>query len=239
MTDDEKKQPFSFATRVGLSGSTFHGIWTKGSTSIHRPTAKKIADVTGADIDWIHKGIGQPYPNTSTQPQKPPQHTSLSDFHPISTWDDNTPLEDDEVEIPFYRDLEFACGHGATNLIMDNDQTRTLRMGRRTLQNLGIQPTNIFVATARDQSMSPTINQGSTIWVDKGRTTIKDGKIFAIEWGDLYLCKRLYKAPNGGVRIVSDNHYEYPELTLTSEQIQQQNFRIIGWVWHWSVIESW
>lgn len=63
MTDDEKEQPFSFATRVGISSSTFHGIWTKGSTSIHRSTAKKIAEATGVDVDWLHKGIGVPYPN--------------------------------------------------------------------------------------------------------------------------------------------------------------------------------
>lgn len=63
MTDEEKEQPFSFATRVGISSSTFHGIWTKGSTSIHRSTAKKIADATGVSIDWLHKGIGTPYPH--------------------------------------------------------------------------------------------------------------------------------------------------------------------------------
>ncbi len=63
MTEDEKLQPFSFANRVGLGKSTFHSIWTKGSTSIHRSTAKKIADATGVDVDWLHKGVGTPYPN--------------------------------------------------------------------------------------------------------------------------------------------------------------------------------
>ena len=63
MTDDEKLLPFSFANRIGISKSTFHSIWTKGSTSIHRGTAKKIADATGVDIDWLHKGVGVPYPD--------------------------------------------------------------------------------------------------------------------------------------------------------------------------------
>lgn len=61
MTAEEQEQPFSFATRVGLGKSTFHSIWTKGSTSIHKATAKKIADATGANVDWIHKGVGEPY----------------------------------------------------------------------------------------------------------------------------------------------------------------------------------
>lgn len=66
MTDEEKKQPFSFATRIDISKSTFHSIWTKGSTSIHRSTAKKIADATGVNVDWLHKGIGEPYSDSST-----------------------------------------------------------------------------------------------------------------------------------------------------------------------------
>lgn len=66
MTDEEKEQPFSFATRVGISSSTFHGIWTKGSTSIHKSTAKKIADATGVNVDWLHKGIGEPFSSLET-----------------------------------------------------------------------------------------------------------------------------------------------------------------------------
>ena len=63
MTDGEKDYPFSFATRVGLNKSTFHNIWTKGSHNIHLSTAKKIADATGVNVDWLHKGIGEPYDN--------------------------------------------------------------------------------------------------------------------------------------------------------------------------------
>lgn len=63
MTDGEKDYPFSFATRVGLNKSTFHNIWTKGSDNIHLSTAKKIADATDVNVDWLHKGIGRPYPH--------------------------------------------------------------------------------------------------------------------------------------------------------------------------------
>ena len=60
MSEEEKKTPFSFATRVGLSKSTFHSIWTKASESIHRSTARKIANATGVSVDWLHKGLGEP-----------------------------------------------------------------------------------------------------------------------------------------------------------------------------------
>lgn len=70
MTEDERKYPFSFANRVDISKSTFHSIWTKGSTSIHRSTAKKIADATGVNVDWLHKGIGEPHDSSDKAQSK-------------------------------------------------------------------------------------------------------------------------------------------------------------------------
>ena len=87
--------------------------------------------------------------------------------------------------------------------------------------------------------MSPTIKDGDTIYVDLGRKTIKDGKIFAVCIGGLFYCKRLYNLPFGGVRIVSDNSDEFPEIQLTADQIKEQDFQITGWVWQISTLERW
>lgn len=83
MTDEEKRQPFSFATRIDIGKSTFHNIWTKGSTSIHRGTAKKIADATGVDVDWLHKGIGEPYKSSDTA-EKGIDHNVESQPQPVT-----------------------------------------------------------------------------------------------------------------------------------------------------------
>lgn len=245
MTDEEKQQPFSFATRVGISSSTFHGIWTKGSTSIHRGTAKKIADATGVDADWLHKGVGTPYP-VSDKPlrrghelaQQDNASSSVTNFRHVEDWDDDTPIEADEVQVPFYKHLRFACGDGSASMVMADEQ-RKLRMSRRTLNRLNIQPSNVLAAVASDGSMSPTINDGNTIFIDRGHDTIRDGKVFAIEHGGLFRCKRLYEMPNGGVRIVSDNDDEYPTIHLSADDQKDQHFCIVGWVFSWSVIDSW
>ena len=68
---------------------------------------------------------------------------------------------------------------------------------------------------------------------------IKDGKIFAICLGGLFYCKRLYNLPLGGVRIVSDNSVEFPEIQLSAQEIIDQQLEIIGWVWQISSLESW
>ncbi len=189
---------------------------------------KALANVLGITSTYLSFGEGEPIAKNE-----------ISNFRPISEWDEDTPLDSDEVEIPYYKNLAFACGHGNDNLITDDDEKRKLRMSRLTLQRLGIYQDQTFSATADGDSMSPTINDGNTIFVDKGRTKIKDGKIFAISHGGLHTCKRLYNLPNGGVRIVSDNKAEYKEIELSKKQIEEQEFVIIGWVYHWSNTERW
>ena len=63
MTDDEKLMPFKFATRIGISPSTFHSLWTKSASSMQRRTAEKIAQATGTDPDWIQTGAIKVEPN--------------------------------------------------------------------------------------------------------------------------------------------------------------------------------
>ncbi len=195
--------------------------WAKRGVS--KEGALKATEVYGGDANYILLG----------------KKDEISNFRPISEWDEDTPLDGDEVEIPYYKTLAFACGHGNENLITEDEELRKLRMSRFTLQRLGIYRDNTFSATADGDSMSPTINDGNTIFVDKGRTTIKDGKIFAVSYGGLHYCKRLYNLPNGGIRVVSDNKEEFPEFELTKKEIEEQEFVIIGWIYHWSNTERW
>jgi len=159
-------------------------------------------------------------------------------LNPVRTWDDSTPLDDDEIEIPFFKNFSFACGSGAINAHIANEK-RKLRMSKATLRNLSINKDNAVAATAAGDSMSPTIQDGDTIHIDLGRTEIKDGRIFVICIGGLHYAKRLYNLPFGGVRIVSDNSVEFPEITLTAEERIEQDFQVIGWIWQIARIEKW
>lgn len=164
--------------------------------------------------------------------------SKIPNFKEIEDWDDDTPISDDEVPIVFYKDFRLACGHG-TDSQAEEKETRRLRMSKITLKRRGIIANQAFAAVAEDDSMRPTIYDGDTIFVDTGRTTIKDGKIFAIEHGGLFRIKRLYKQPKGGVRIFSDNDIEFPEETLTAQDILEQEFKVIGWVFSIQRLETW
>ena len=199
--------------------------YSKGQAKPRNDKMKLLAQCLGVPITWLDYGEGEMTKNNYK-------------LAPITEWDDSTPLDDDEAEIPFYKDIAFACGYGAVNDDVTHE-TRKLRMGKRTLSNLGGLPENAFAVTARDDSMMPYVQDGDTIYIDKGRKEVKDGRIFAIRFGELCLCKRLYRLPDGGVRIVSDNAAEFPEQVATKQQISDGEFEVLGWVWSVSRLERW
>lgn len=203
-----------------VSRGTVSG-WVNGSNS---PSAKHIENLANAlktTTSWLLTGVG-----------------GSATFQPVETWDSDTPLDDDEVEIPFFKDFSFACGAGAIGVALANEK-RKLRLSKSILRNKAIDKKNAVATCASGDSMNPTIKDGDTIHIDLGRKTIKDGKIFAVCHGGLFLAKRLYNLPMGGVRIVSDNSIEYPEIQLTAQEVIDQQFEIVGWIWQISSMENW
>lgn len=208
---------------IGITQSALSQLETgRVDSSSHLPA---IANFLGVDAYWLQTG-------------ETPSVVRNDNFHQVSVWDEGTPLEDDEVEIPFFKDFSFACGSGAINDHINNEK-RKLRIPKSTLRNLAISKDSAVAATATGDSMSPTIQDGDTIHIDMGRKDIKDGRMFVICIGGLHYAKRLYNMPFGGVRIVSDNSVEYPEIVLTAEEKLSQDFQVIGWIWQITRIEKW
>ncbi len=149
----------------------------------------------------------------------------------VHAWDSQTPVDDDEVEVPFYKDFLVSCGSGTVHEIV-GEATKKLRLSKSTLSSYGVEPENAYALTAYGDSMSPIINPGATVYVDIGRTNIIDGKIYAINHGGLFKFKYLYRMPKGGVRIVSVNSEEYPEEVLTAEEVMDQEFCVVAYAFN-------
>lgn len=215
-----------FAEKIGMSYNLL-------SQYIGKNPKKNIGDDTAEKIE-----------NAFNKPKgfldQANQFNSIKDqhFQIVDTWDSETPLGDDEVEIPYFEDFSFACGSGSIGEALESE-TSKLRLSKSVLRNLTIDKKNAVATRASGDSMNPTIKDGDTIHIDLGRKTIKDGKIFAICHGDLFYAKRLYNLPLGGVRIVSDNSAEFPEMRITAQEVIDQKFEIVGWIWQISSIESW
>lgn len=222
----------ALAQFCGVSKVTV-GLWMNGtSKTLDSKNLSKASAFFDVNPLWLAGDEQSSMLDLPIDPSKIPNYTEVDD------WDSHTPVDDDEVPIVFYKDFHLQCGDGLENLV-ESHERRRLRMSKSTLKRLSIEHTLAFAATAQDGSMSPTICNGDTVFVDSGRKNIKDGKTFAVEHGGLFRIKRLYKMPNGGVRIVSDNHLEYPEEILTAQDIIEQQFIILGWVFSIQRLESW
>ena len=206
---------------TGAGRATVSG-WVNGTNNPSAKHLDNLAKTLKTTTNWLLTGIADTGQN----------------FQSVEVWGDNSPLDDDEVEIPFFKDFSFACGAGSIGEALANEK-RKLRMSKATLRNKAIDKKNAVATSASGDSMNPTIKDGDTIHIDLGRKTIKDGKIFAVCHGGLFLAKRLYNLPMGGVRIVSDNAAEYPEIQLTAQEILDQQFEVVGWIWQISTMESW
>ncbi|MDH2662937.1 helix-turn-helix transcriptional regulator [Acinetobacter baumannii] len=188
--------------------------WKKRGVS--KAGALKAAAKFGVAANWILTGEGKKEESNITK---------------VVEWDTDTPLDNDEVEIPFYKEVLVSCGSGSLAEMVSNE-TRKLRLSKATLRQYGVDPSNAYALTAFGNSMSPVINNGATVYVDVGRTSIVDGKIYAINHGGLFKFKYLYRLPKGGVKIVSENKEEYPDEYLTAEDIMEQEFCVVAYAFN-------
>lgn len=156
----------------------------------------------------------------------------------ISNIDGMISINDDLISIKYYSDIPVSCGFGSFGEVLEK-ASEELTISYSGLKDRHIYPSMCVAFPASGDSMLPTIKNKDTVFVDLERKTIRDGKVFAICHGGLFKFKRLYNLPMGGVRIVSDNHNEYPEERLTAQEIIDQQFEIIGWAWSWQSMDTW
>lgn len=158
--------------------------------------------------------------------------SNVSEFIELDPWDSKTPLTEDEVEVPFYMEIELSAGNGSE--VQLETTGPKLRFSKSTLRRHGIDPTHTACVKVSGNSMEPVIPDGATVGIDTANTIIKDGDMYAIDWAGALFVKTLTRRPGGGLRIRSFNTDEYPDENLNSEEAM--SVRVIGRVFWYSVI---
>lgn len=202
-----------------------YAAFESGETK-HTKFAIQIAQALGISMEEV-AAVSSASPN----PRDSTQSTLLT---PIEVWDDETPLDEDEVEVPLLKEVELSAGTGRAAI---QEVTRSkLRFGRRTLRRMGVEPENAVCATVTGNSMEPVLPDGSTVGVDKGKTTVKDGDMYVLSHGDHLRVKLLYRLPRGGIRLRSFNRDEHPDEEYPETALVEEEIAIIGRVFWYSVL---
>lgn len=89
-------------------------------------------------------------------------------------------------------------------------------------------PSDLLCFRIIGSQMSPVINKEDVVLVNKKHKILEDGHIFLIQISRSIMVRRLYKTVDNGVRVVSDNKLEYPEILIKPEDLQTCDFKIMG-----------
>ena len=104
------------ARRIDESPQTLTN-WKKRGVS--KAGALKAAAEFGCSANWVLSGVND---------------SSGGDVSRVTGWDGSTPLDSDEIEIPFYKDVLVSCGSGSLGEII-NSESRKLRSSKCTCIN--------------------------------------------------------------------------------------------------------
>ncbi|WP_337993409.1 helix-turn-helix transcriptional regulator [Pseudomonas putida] len=183
------------------------------------------------DQHWL--ATGEAHPSGMSLPPSPPPADAqvLGSF---DVWDDDTPLDDDEVYVPFLKEVELSAGSGRT--VVEQSHKQKLRFGKLTLRRQGVQPDDAVCVTVSGNSMEPVLPDKSTVGVNQGCTSVVDGKMYAIDHDGQLRVKLLYRLPGGGIRMRSFNRDEHPDEEYTAQEMLDQNIHIKGKVFWSSVL---
>lgn len=131
--------------------------------------------------------------------------------------DDVTPAgSDDDVEIQQW-DVSYGMGAGSyLDLPVTGEKHKFSRSWLR--QFTSAPPDKVFLATGTGDSMMPTILDADMVVIDTTQREVRMAdRIWAAAYGPTGIIKRLRPAPDGSVKILSDNPSVPPDAAYDGE----------------------
>ena len=127
------------------------------------------------------------------------------------------------LQLPLY-DVEVSAGAGSLVVSEEKSSAIVFSEAYITLE-VGVKASNIFLMPVKGDSMQPTLKNGSLVMVNKVDQFTGDG-VYVFRFDSQLMVKRL-QFSKYGLNVVSDND-TYQSWELTKEEIQSNDFQIIG-----------
>ncbi|AWM80518.1 transcriptional regulator [Gammaproteobacteria bacterium ESL0073] len=222
---DLKISQGSIADFMGINQSSV-SHYLNGLNPLNANAAAKFAKILQVDINEFSPRLAKEVNNLVSITVNNQPNTIE-----ISTYDENDPVENDEVVIPIFKDVQLSAGCGRV-AISELQASSTIRFKKNILIKQGVSFNYAICVTVSGNSMEPFIQDGALVGIDIANTNIVDGKIYAVVIeNDLARVKQLYRLPNNRVRLRSFNRDEYEDEDYSLEDI-----RVVGKVFWSSVL---
>ncbi|MCA8427836.1 hypothetical protein LGN30_32120 [Burkholderia seminalis] len=192
-------------TGIGSQGAV--GQYLRGVIPLNLPALLSFARVLGVKPSDISPTLASLVRANDESPGTP--------IIPIES---GAETPDGYVAIPRYN-LQCQAGNGHIQWEIERESephTYSLRF----LRDMGIKPENARRVKIVGDSMEPHLYDGESVLIDCGDVAIRDGKVYALRYGDGFRVKRILKKYDGSLVLVSDNK-KYPEEIISAEQAAQ------------------
>ena len=213
------------ARRIGVTPQSVQA-WESGKSTPRDPKMKKLA---------LELNVPASYLRGETDEHPSGLEKASVRMGSIETWDDSTPLGDDEVYVPLLREVELAAGSG--RFVIEEVNTGRLRFFKSDLRRNDVQFSNAKCVVVSGNSMDPVLRHGAVVGVNVGKNSISDvtdSEMYALSHCGQLRIKQLYRTPTG-IRMRSFNREEYPDEDYSFQEIEQQQISILGHVFWWGM----
>ncbi|MDC5702973.1 S24 family peptidase [Vibrio europaeus] len=127
------------------------------------------------------------------------------------------------LNLPLY---EVEASAGAGSLVVSEEKTSSIVFSEAFISmEIGVKANNIFLMPVKGDSMQPTLKNGALVMVNKVDRFTGDG-VYVFRFDNQLMVKRL-QFSKSGLEVLSDNE-SYKPWELTKEEIQSNDFQIIG-----------
>ena len=119
-------------------------------------------------------------------------------------------------QVRYFSDIRASAGGGAYGF--DEEESEMMSIDKTIMHNMvGMGNTELEAIHVDGESMEPTLQDGSIVFVDRTQTNInKDGIFIASTTTGLFI-KRIRQRADGMVELISDNKMYSPELIAPDE----------------------
>ncbi|POA26446.1 MULTISPECIES: LexA family transcriptional regulator [unclassified Pseudomonas] len=218
------------AEACGWSGQSAFSQYATGKVPLNVEALLKLAKALNFDASEVSSRLVSTVANVQQERIQPSVKLGT-----IETWDDETPLDEDEVYVPFLHEVELAAGSG--RFAIEENANSRLRFNKKDLRHNGVQFSNAKCVKVGGNSMVPVLRDGATVGVNVGKNSLSDivdGEMYAINHNGQLRVKQVYRIPTG-LRLRSFNRDEHPDEDYTFQQIQEQQISILGHVFWWAM----
>lgn len=199
----------SLAKAVGMAQSSVWRLTSGGASGTKKLI--KIAKVLGVNPEWLSDGIGAMKAH-EIKPNNQLIIDSVLDYEDK----DHAYGNENVVKLKLYNRIEWVLSPS----VRDEEDTYSMFLiPKNVVEETNSSIKDSISIIAPDDSMSPIIQENSSVALDTSIKNIKNGKIYLVSYGGVFMIRALYGLPENKIKLKNFKPNDYPEFIVSASEL--------------------